>query len=88
MASRRQAKAAIRVHRVVLSPEQVTNTYTTNWMGLDGHCQQFDTTPTLISAPQCPHRPCNAPMRVYTVGKKPSVKADPAMYSQTVDVSR
>ena len=62
--------------------------YTTHWMGRDGHCQQFDTTPTLIGAPQSPHRPCNAPMWVYTVGKKPSVKADLAMYSHTVDVSR
>ena len=62
--------------------------YTTHWMGQDGQCQQFNTTPTLISAPQWLHRPCNAPMRLYTVGKKPSVKADLAMYSHTVDVSR
>ena len=60
--------------------------YTTHRMGQDGHCQQFHTTPTLISAPQWPHRPCNAPMRPYTVGKKPSVKADLAIYSQAVDV--
>ena len=81
-------KPAIRVHRVVLSPQQVTDMYTTHWMGRDGHCQQYDTTPSLISVPQWPHRPCNAPMRLYTVGKKPSVKADLAMYSHTVDVSR
>ena len=62
--------------------------YTTHWMGRDGHCQQFDTTPTLISAPQRPHRLCNAPMRPYTVDKKPSVKADLAMYSPTVHVPR
>ena len=55
-------------------------------MGQDGHCQQFHTTPTLISVPQWPHRPCNAPMRPYTVGEKPSMKADLAIYSQTVDV--
>ena len=60
--------------------------YTTHRMGQDGHCQQFHTTPTLISAPQWPHRPCNAPMRPYTVGKKPSMKADLAIYSQAVDV--
>ena len=53
--------------------------YTTHRMGQDGHCQQFHTTPTLISAPQ-------SPMRPYTVGKKPSVKADLAIYSQAVDV--
>ena len=62
--------------------------YTTHWIGQDRHCQQFDTTPTLISAPQWSHRHCNAPMRPYTVGKKPSVKADLAMYSHTVDVPR
>ena len=60
--------------------------YTTHRMGQDEHCQQFHTTPTLISAPQWPHRPCNAPMQPYTVGKKPSVKADLAIYSQAVDV--
>ena len=60
--------------------------YTTHRMGQDGHCQQFHTTPTLISAPQWPHRPCNAPMRPYIVSKKPSVKADLAIYSQAVDV--
>ena len=62
--------------------------YTTHRMGRDGHCQQFDTTPTLISAPHWPHRPCNAPMQLYRVGKKPSVKADLATYSYTANVSR
>ena len=62
--------------------------YTIHWMGRDGHCRQFDTTPALISAPQWPHRPCNAPMQPYMVGKKPSVKADLSMYSHTVDVPR
>ena len=56
-------------------------------MGRDGHCQQFDTTPTLISAPQWPHKPCDAPIQLYRVSKKPSVKADLAMYSHIVDVS-
>ena len=60
--------------------------YTTHRMGQDGHCQQFHTTPTLISAPQWPHRPCNAPMRPYTVGKEPSMKADLAIHNQAVDV--
>ena len=87
-ASRRWILPAIRVHRVVLSLQYVTDMYTTHRMGQDEHCQQFYTTPTLISAPQWPHRPCNAPMRLYTVGKKLSVKADLAMYSHTVDVSR
>ena len=81
-----RAKPAIKVYRVVRSHQQVTDMYTTRRMGQDGHCQQFHTTPTLISAPQWPHRSCNAPMRPYTVGKKPSVKADLAIYSQAVDV--
>ena len=70
-----------------LSRRQIC-TQPTGWVETDIVSSQFDTTPTLISAPQWPHRPCNAPMRLYTVGKKPSVKADLAMYSRTVDVSR
>ena len=65
---------------VALHSQQVTDMCTTHRMGQDGHCQQFDTTPTLISAPQWPHRPCNASIQPYRVGKKPSVKADLAMY--------
>ena len=75
-------------HTVVLIPQYVTYIYTISRMGRDGHSQQFDTTPILISAPQWPHKPCNAPTWLYRVGKKPSVKADLAMYSHTVDVSR
>ena len=73
---------------MVLCPQQVTDMCTTHRMGRDGHCQQFDTPSTLISASQWPHRPCNAPIRPYRIGKKPSVKANLAMYSDTVDVSR
>ena len=62
--------------------------YTTHRMGRGGHCQQFDTTSTLISVPQWLHRPCNASMQLYRVGKKPSVKADLAMHSHAADVSR
>ena len=68
--------SAIRALTVVLSPQQVTDMCTTHRMGRGGHCWQFDTRPTLITAPQWPHRPCNAPMRLYRVNKKPSVKAD------------
>ena len=39
------------------------------------------------SAPQWPHRPCNAPTQPYRVGKKPSVKVDLAICSQVVDAS-
>ena len=49
--------------------------------------QQFGTQPILISTPQWPHRPCNAPTWLYRVGKKLSVKADLAIYSQVVDAS-
>ena len=52
----------------------------------DGHWQQFGTQPILISAPQWACWPCNAPTRFYTVGKKPSVKVDLAIYCQAVDV--
>ena len=48
--------------------------------------QQFGTQPILISASQWPHRPCNAPTWFYRVGKKPSVKADLAIYSHADDV--
>ena len=41
----------------------------------------------LISAPQWLHRPCNAPTQFYRVCKKPSVKADLAIYSHLHDVS-
>ena len=78
----------IRPPTAVLCPQQVTDICTTHRMGQDRHCQQLDNTPTLISAPQWSHRPCNGPMRPYRVGKQPSVEADLAMYSHTVDVSR
>ena len=60
--------------------------YTNNRMDQDGHWQQFGTQPILIRAPQGACWPCNAPTRSYTVGKKLSVKADLAIYSQAVDV--
>ena len=87
-ASQKWVLPAIRAPTVVLCPQQVTDMYTTHRMGQYRHCQQFDTTPTLISASQWPHRPCNAPIWFYRVSKKPSVKADLATYSHTVDVSR
>ena len=60
--------------------------YTNHRIDRDGHWQQFGTQPILISAPQWACWHCNAPNRSYTVGKKPSVKADLAIYSQAVDV--
>ena len=41
----------------------------------------------MISAPQWPHRPYNAPMQFYRVDKKLSVKVDLAIYSHVVDAS-
>ena len=60
--------------------------YTNHRIDRDGHWQQFGTQPILISAPQWASWPCNASTGFYRVGKKPSVKADLAMYSQAVDV--
>ena len=56
-ASRKLVLLAIREPTVVLCPQQVTDMCTTHRMGRDGHCQQFDTTQTLISASQWPIGP-------------------------------
>ena len=61
---------AIRAQTVVLCFHYVTEMHTIYRIGQDGHWQRFDTTLILISAPQFPHRPCNAPTRPYRVGKK------------------
>ena len=86
VASRRQAKATTRVHSVVLCSQQTTGMYRNHRIDRDGNWQQFGTQPILISAPQWACWPCNVPTGFYTVGKKPSVKADLAIYSQAVDV--
>ena len=86
VASRRWANTAIRAQRVVLRSQQTTGMYTNHRIDQDGHWQQFGTQPILISAPQWACWPCNAPTRSYTAGKKLSVKADLAIYSQAVDV--
>ena len=76
-ASQRWALLAIRPPTVVLYPQQVTDMCTTYRMGQDRYCQQFDTTPTLISAPQWPHRPCNATMWPYRIAKKANCESRP-----------
>ena len=86
VASRRWANTAIRAQTIVLCPQQTTGMYTNHRIDQDGHWQQFGTQPILISAPQWACWPCNAPTQSYTVSKKPSVKADLAIYSQAVDV--
>ena len=85
-ASQKRALLPTRPQTVVLCPQQTTGMYTNNRIDRDGHWQQFGTQPILISAPQWANRPCNAPTRFYRVGKKPSVKADLAIYSHAVDV--
>ena len=82
----RQANTAIRAQTVVLCSQQMTGMYTNHRIDRDGHWQQFGTQPILICAPQWACWLCNAPTRFYTVGKKPSVKADLAIYSQAADV--
>ena len=86
MASPCQANTAIRAQTVVLCSQQTTGMYTNHRIDRDGHWQQFGTQPILISVPQWACWSCNAPTRSYTLGKKPSVKADLAIYSQAVDV--
>ena len=86
VASRRRANTAIRAQTIVLCPQQTTGMYTNHRIDQDSHWQQFGTRPIRISAPQWACWPCNAPTRSYTVGKKPSVKADLAIYSQAVDI--
>ena len=76
--SRRRALPAIRPQTVVLCSHQTTGMYTNHRIDQDGHWQLLST--------QWVNRPCNAPTWFYRVGKKPSVKADPAIYSHAVDV--
>ena len=64
-----------------------TETATVNLVGRDGRWQQFDTPCSPISAPQWLHRPCSGPSWFYRVGKRPSVKADLAIYSPVSGVS-
>ena len=86
MASRRWAITAIRAQTVVLCSQQTTGMYTNHNIDRDGHWQQFNTQPILISAPQWACWPCNALTWFYMVSKKLFVKTDLAIYSQAVDV--
>ena len=78
---------ATRPQTVVPCPQQTTRMYTnykiyrSRWP-----LAAVGTQPILISAPQWASRPCNAPTWHYRVSKKPSVKADLAIYSHAVDV--
>ena len=76
--------------------EAHAETATVNLVGRDGRWQQFDhrlytlwfdKPCSLISAPQWLHGPCSVPSWFYRVGKRPSVKADLAIYSPVSGVS-
>ena len=56
-------------------------------IGRDGRWQQFGTSCTLINALQWLHRPCSALSWIDRVDKKPSVKADLAIYSCVLGVT-
>ena len=86
-ASLRRALPAIRPETVVLCSQQMTGMYTSHRIYWDGHWQQSDTKPILISAPQWPNRTCNAPTWLHRIGKKPSMKAHLAIYSHVVHAS-
>ena len=85
--SQRWILPAIRPQTVVLCSQQAIRMYTNHRIDQDSHQQQFGTKPILISAPQWPHKPCNAPTRFYRVVKKPFVKANLVIYSHIVDAS-
>ena len=61
--------------------------HTNHRIDQDGHWQQSGTQSILISAAQWPNRTRNAPMWLYMVSKRPSVKADLAIQSHVVDAS-
>ena len=86
-ASQRRAFPDIRPQTVMLCSQQMSGMYTNHRIDSVGNWQQSSTQPILISAPQWPNRTCNAPTQSYRVGIKPSVKADLAIYSHTVDVA-
>ena len=86
VASRRRANSAVRAQTVAPYSQQTTGMHRNHRIDRDGHWQQLGTQPILISEPQWACWPCNAPTRFYTVGKKPSVKADLTIYSQADDV--
>ena len=86
-ASQRRALPVVRPQTVVLCSQQTKGMYTNHRIVRDGYWQQFGTKLILISAPQWANKPCNAPSQFYRVSKKPSVKADLAIYSYTLEVS-
>ena len=86
-ANQRQIIPVIGPQTVALCSQQMAGMYTNHRIDRYDHWQQSGTQPILISAPHWSHRSCNAPMQQHRVGKKPSLKADLAIYSQVVDAS-
>ena len=68
---------AIRPQIVVLCSQWATGMHTNCRTDREGHWQQFGTHSILISAPQWPHRPCNASMQFYRVRKKAICESRP-----------
>ena len=71
----------------MLCLQQATKTETVHRLGQDGRWQKFGTPCILIKAPQWLHRPCSASLWIDRVDKKPSVKADLAIYSHVIGMS-
>ena len=72
--------------RAILCLQQSTKTATVYMSGQDGHWQQFDTTCSLISAPQWHHTPCSGLLCIRRVRKMLPVKADLAICSPVIGV--
>ena len=80
-------KVSTRTQTAVLCLQYETETDTIHMAGQDGRWKQFGTTWSPIDAPQWQDRPCSAPSWFGRVDRKPSVKADLAIYSHSLGVS-
>ena len=81
-ASQRRTLPAIRLQTVVPCSQQTAGMYINYRIDRDDHWQQFCTQPILISVPQWPNRTCNTTTQPYRVSKKPSMKADLAVFAK------
>ena len=84
MGSRRRAKATIWTQAAVLCPQYETCTGTIHKVGHGCRQEQPGTPLNPINAPSGPR---NASWWFNSIGKKPSVKADLAIYDQVLGVS-
>ena len=88
MGSRRRVKAAIRTQTAVVCVQSVAQTVTIHRIGRDSRWEQFDTAHILIDAIHWVHRCCGALSWFDRLEKKPSVKADWAIYTHMLGVPR